>query len=177
MSTEFVITAPWTEDQVATLNAFQHSGLTHPFTCGAEHDMHQTLIAEPDGWHCPDADCSYTQDWALSVMADPEYLARANDWYEKLRLSIRQEPLSAELKRVNALLRRTEDQLAEARAQIASLNQKNRAMQLVLSRVTQAQKAGLSPSVADTAGDCDAVWILGDTGGRSIEDVDTGDAL
>jgi hypothetical protein len=49
-----LIRPPWSERQVATLNRLQASGLMHPFTCGAAHLLHQTLIAETDGWHCPD---------------------------------------------------------------------------------------------------------------------------
>lgn len=46
------ITAPWTEDQVASLNGFQQAGFVHPFTGetpegGGERP---TLIATSDGW-------------------------------------------------------------------------------------------------------------------------------
>lgn len=87
------------------------------------------------------------------------------------------DPMASELKRKTEQLRATEDSLAEERAKNATLTQQIHALRIVLSRVTQAQKAGLSPSVAQTAGDCDAVWILGDTGGRAIEDVATGEVL
>ena len=72
------INAPWTPEQVAALNAFQRSGRMHPFTCSARHPMHQTLVAEPDGWVCPDDACDYRQKWAHSFMADPDVLASLN---------------------------------------------------------------------------------------------------
>lgn len=62
--------APWTEEQVASLNAYQASGRYHPFTCANRSEPgHQerhgdlgVLVATKDGWICPD--CDYTQDWA-----------------------------------------------------------------------------------------------------------------
>lgn len=67
-----LIHSPWSPLQVATLNRCQRSGLMHPFTCASAHPLHQTLIAETDGWHCPDETCDYRQDWAHSFMADPD---------------------------------------------------------------------------------------------------------
>lgn len=64
--------APWSEAQVAALNAYQASGRLHPFTC--PHTHHSTpplLVAHRDGWHCPDG-CGYTQSWAHEWMADGE---------------------------------------------------------------------------------------------------------
>jgi len=69
-----VTRAPWAPDQVASLNAYQATGIMHPFTCGdhecraAAHPKQATLIAYPDGWYCPR--CRYTQDWAHTWMAD-----------------------------------------------------------------------------------------------------------
>lgn len=170
------ISTPWTEDQVASLNAFQRSGLFHPFTCNAEHDRRQTLVAEADGWHCPDPDCSYTQPWAHSFMADPEILRtmqRSWTWQAPVHAPDKDE----ELRRYKGLLREAEDEIAELRGEVGTLKQQLHAMKIVLSRVTVAQKVGLSPSVEQTAGDCDAMWVLGDTGGRTVEDVDTGGVL
>lgn len=59
-----MLKAPWTEDQINSLNAFQVSGCYHPFTCG---DCRKDLIAAADGWHCS---CGYSQDWAHKIMAD-----------------------------------------------------------------------------------------------------------
>jgi hypothetical protein len=66
--------APWTTEQVASLNAYQAAGVFHPFTCGIsacraeDHLKRQPLIAFTDGWHC--LRCEYTQDWAHVWMAD-----------------------------------------------------------------------------------------------------------
>lgn len=38
--------APWTDDQVASLNGYQNAGYVHPFTIGNGHN----LIATPAGW-------------------------------------------------------------------------------------------------------------------------------
>ncbi|MFF7527322.1 hypothetical protein [Streptomyces pseudovenezuelae] len=69
-----IIRAPWTPDQVAALNEFQHRGGVHPFTCGGDHAPGSpVLIAREDGWHCPQPygePCDYTQDWAHAFMAD-----------------------------------------------------------------------------------------------------------
>jgi hypothetical protein len=59
--------APWTEDEVKSLNDYQVSGVMHPFTCGTK-DCGGLLLARQDGWHCPD--CDYTQDWAHEWMTD-----------------------------------------------------------------------------------------------------------
>lgn len=174
--------APWSEGEVAALNAWNTSGLYHPMTCGnTGHSTHQTLFAETDGWHCPDPDCSYTQNWALAFMLDPGLMERTRQTREAVwgasAYSMNSKGVLDKLHRTEAALRSAEDELAELRAMVASLTQQKRAMQIVLARVTQAQKAGLSPSVEQTAGDCDAVWLLGDTGGRPIEDVGTGEVL
>jgi len=51
----------WTDEQVFALNARQHDGGRHPYTCGND-SRHRPLIATRDGWRC--ADCDYTQDWS-----------------------------------------------------------------------------------------------------------------
>ena len=72
-----LIHAPWTAAQVTALNAFQHHGRMHPFTCGAEHASGQSpvLVATNGGWVCPDPQCVYRQDWAHAFMAEPAGLA------------------------------------------------------------------------------------------------------
>ena len=80
------IEAPWTDGQVAGLNAWQACGWVHPFTCpgprmNAAHRAYQAehggdfgqLTATPAGWICPV--CSYKQMWAHDFMfngAPPE---------------------------------------------------------------------------------------------------------
>lgn len=71
--------APFSDEQVQSLNEYQVSGVMHPFTCGAcrdalglldEHGQFndRLLTATPKGWTCPT--CDYTQDWAWAWMAD-----------------------------------------------------------------------------------------------------------
>lgn len=71
---EFV-TAPFTADQVASLNGFQRSGCWHDFTCGAD-NCRETLVATESGWICPASACTYTQDWAWPFMADWSWRAQ-----------------------------------------------------------------------------------------------------
>lgn len=67
--------APWTDEQVKSLNEYQHSAPFHPFTCG-KRDGHQSdgvLIATNDGWTCPEPGCDYTQDWCHDDMANGQW--------------------------------------------------------------------------------------------------------
>ena len=57
--------APWTDDQVNSLNAYQESAYCHPFTC-----RHGILEATKDGWCCPYFNEECSQDWAHSWMVD-----------------------------------------------------------------------------------------------------------
>lgn len=82
------IYAPFTPEQVQTLNAFQQLGTIHPFTCGLNRTSkgHRKLakargdrdsgilVATPAGWVCPA--CRYTQKWAHELMADPVAVER-----------------------------------------------------------------------------------------------------
>ena len=66
----------FTDDQVASLNAYQVAGVMHPFTCG--HRTHSTeLVAYPEGWRCPLSPASgVVQQWARSFMADWSWTLR-----------------------------------------------------------------------------------------------------
>jgi hypothetical protein len=77
------LTAPFSADTIAKLNAWQQSGMFHPFTCGGDRSdaAHQAyakehggdlgqLVATPNGWICPV--CGYKQNWAHSFMAPPD---------------------------------------------------------------------------------------------------------
>lgn len=72
------VVAPFTPDQVASLNAYQVAGVMHPFTCGGGHSPRGPvpgcsgirLIAAEGGWRCASDTCDYRQDWAHSFMAD-----------------------------------------------------------------------------------------------------------
>lgn len=63
------VSAPFTDDQVASLNAFQDSGTMHPFTCNRPW-CEGVLKAEADGLWCAAQYCSYVQFWAHGWMAD-----------------------------------------------------------------------------------------------------------
>ena len=69
MSVFSIITAPFTPDQVDSLNGWQHNPV-HPFTCGNSNCpvVHAVLVAAEDGWHCPE--CGFFQNWAHDFMTD-----------------------------------------------------------------------------------------------------------
>lgn len=70
-----MIRAPWTQQQVDALNAFQVDGRFHPFTCPGEFPMcklKRELTATTEGWTC--ACGQYRQDWAHDMMLDPPKL-------------------------------------------------------------------------------------------------------
>lgn len=68
------IFAPWTPEQVESLNRYQREGLGHPFTCEKRKMLHPydgtetVLIATVKGWVCPEFHCDYTQNWAWDAM-------------------------------------------------------------------------------------------------------------
>jgi hypothetical protein len=69
--------APFTAEQVESLNDFQRSSAFHPFTCsggGGPHsdtaEQYAVLQATEDGWRCPVLGCKHRQDWAHTWMAD-----------------------------------------------------------------------------------------------------------
>lgn len=57
----------FTPDEIASMNAYQESGVFHPFTCGF---CGNDLIAREDGWYCPTSGCLYRQEWAHAWMKD-----------------------------------------------------------------------------------------------------------
>lgn len=59
------IKAPWTQDQVDSLNGFQECGYVHPFTCMTNSTP---LIATKYGWVCEC--CDWKQDWAHEFMTN-----------------------------------------------------------------------------------------------------------
>lgn len=55
---------------MASLNAYQVSGVAQPFTCPVDHGCGSIrLIAGKDGWRCAVECCGYRQDWAYRRMA------------------------------------------------------------------------------------------------------------
>ena len=105
------IEAPWSDEQVRSLNGFQRSGVMHPFTCPRSHRTvvddqpddrghlwrdadgdddpypfcfdHVRLVADVDGWWCPAQTCNYTQPWAWEFMADGSW-REAKDGMDRL---------------------------------------------------------------------------------------------
>lgn len=66
------IIAPWTDDQVTSLNAFQADGRMHEFTCNwGHHCLVRSLTATKDGWVCKG--CPYKQAWAYDWMCNWEW--------------------------------------------------------------------------------------------------------
>lgn len=55
--------APFTEEQMKCLDAWQTSGEVHPFTCCD----HQTMVVKPGGFVCPK--CGQVQNWCHDFMA------------------------------------------------------------------------------------------------------------
>ena len=60
------VRAPFSDDQVNSLNSFQNSGYCHPFTCVCGRS---DLIAKYLGWFCPKCN-RIVQDWAHPFMAN-----------------------------------------------------------------------------------------------------------
>lgn len=64
----------FTPEEVVSLNAYQKSGVFHPFTCEGDRtdekhlDGEGLLVATEDGWVCPY--CDYRQGWAHEWMKD-----------------------------------------------------------------------------------------------------------
>lgn len=67
--------APWTDEEVANLEAWQRSSRVHPYTCGRCRDADtgerplrddHLLVPTVDGWRCPTCDCR--QDWCYGPM-------------------------------------------------------------------------------------------------------------
>lgn len=71
------IEAPWTDEQIAALEAWQRSPYVHPYTCAhrdghphePEYGDHGVLRPTVDGWVC--LHCDYTQNWAHTFSLQP----------------------------------------------------------------------------------------------------------
>lgn len=75
--------APWTDDEVNTLNKFQHMPNMHPFTCGnSSRHGGGRLLATKNGWMC--LDCDYTQNWAHKAMVDGTWLTALEEDLQQL---------------------------------------------------------------------------------------------
>lgn len=170
------IRAPWTEQQIAALNAYQRSGRMHPFTCGNEqHKLHQTLIAERDGWYCPDDACDYRQDWAAAWMADPAALeAMGPPWPEPsaaAKAAVAQQlarSYASQLRLVRQQLRDTERDLGLERQRTAELSGRLEALLIQ----TAIQRIPTQPPDPD-GGLCDPMVAPA----KPVVDVTVGEAL
>ena len=58
-ATQNILCAPWSQEQVDTLNYFQNSGVWHPYTS----ENGQQLIATRDGW-IEESGGAVVQTWA-----------------------------------------------------------------------------------------------------------------
>ena len=76
--------APFTPEQVDSINGFQDAGVMHPFTCPCDDHSyrgdhwdgsHVSLVATEDNMVCPDPACPYTQSWVHHYMADNSWTA------------------------------------------------------------------------------------------------------
>jgi len=64
------VDAPWSEEQVASLNAYQKAGVMHPFTGTRKPNGDETiLIATPAGW-VEEEGGPVVQTWAHDFMAN-----------------------------------------------------------------------------------------------------------
>lgn len=79
-------TAPWTEDQIASLNGYQSSGVMHPFTGVDQHGNKVDLIATEAGW-IADSSRDVVQEWAHKFMADwswvPSWLSMRGEFEKR----------------------------------------------------------------------------------------------
>lgn len=78
MATELV-EAPFSVDQIQSLNEYQKAGIFHPFTCGTD-GCRDDLIATGEGWRCPSC-MKHEQNWAHTFMADWSW--KKSDWRNK----------------------------------------------------------------------------------------------
>ena len=70
-----LVQAPWTEEQVEALAAFQ-AGTTHPYRCDS---CAESLLPEADGLNC--ATCGFRQTYARrkSITAGAKFLSESGD--------------------------------------------------------------------------------------------------
>ena len=89
------VLAPLTDDQIASLNAYQESEYVHPYTCGSQSCPGRDLIgdlpmaADRAGLHCIGGACghAYTQTWAHAWTADWSWRQRERHEMRRSRRS------------------------------------------------------------------------------------------
>ena len=77
------IVAPWTEEQVQTLNKWQTLPNMHPFTGYNSAGNKVSLIATLEGWIAEEGG-QVVQTWAYASMASKEMIERLRQEYEEL---------------------------------------------------------------------------------------------
>jgi len=81
--TSNLLRAPFTDEQVSELNAYQDSAVFHPFTCNNS-ECRAILVAVRDGWVCPNEQAAMNdspavqQTWAHRFMADGTWRMQPN---------------------------------------------------------------------------------------------------
>lgn len=77
-------------EEVASLNAYQTSGVFHPFTCGGDRtdenhlDGQGLLVATRNGWIC--IWCDYKQSWAHEWMRDGTWMIMKQSFIDIMHL-------------------------------------------------------------------------------------------
>lgn len=61
-----ITTAPWNQEEIDFLNAWQKDSRIHPFNCVHEHEGKRMMTATKNGWKCQT--CGYMQNWAHKFM-------------------------------------------------------------------------------------------------------------
>lgn len=64
-----VIEAPFTDEQVKSIDAFQKNKYMPKFTCGNDSCNHVALTVTKDGFSCPQC-YNWSQNWCHDFMAD-----------------------------------------------------------------------------------------------------------
>lgn len=77
------VSAPWTDEQIRALEAWQELGHVHPYTCPADdhHGHSVSLVPTTDGWVCPVAEPRrVVQAWAYHQTLDQSLHPSAPSW-------------------------------------------------------------------------------------------------
>lgn len=77
MTSDERLIAPWTTDQVESLNAYQKDvPAGNRYLCEFKSSSHKPLLATGAFWECPD--CHYRGYWAYSIALDWSWRKRIN---------------------------------------------------------------------------------------------------
>ena len=70
----------WTEAQAKSLNRWQQSRQTAPYTCPQFHLIPTVLVASVNGWTCPGVECNYTSTGIPQRFVVPGELTSTGIW-------------------------------------------------------------------------------------------------